>query len=116
MVNELRVCERYARAPHAGRLRVTCGNALPLFTGDQVGFPLPAWPNRDELLDGSLAGPQIVLNIGAVAVQGGGDKDLVLIAGAWLMRAVCVSLARFMDCTVDDVLDERTPIVVLSNQ
>lgn len=33
-----------------------------------------------------------------------------------MMRAVCVSLARFMDCTVDDVLDETTRIVVLSNQ
>jgi len=32
-VNELRVYERYALAPHAGRLRVTCENALPLFTG-----------------------------------------------------------------------------------
>jgi hypothetical protein len=34
------------------------------------GYPLTRLAsNRDDLLDGSLAGPQIVLNVGAVAVK-----------------------------------------------
>jgi Thiamine pyrophosphate enzyme, C-terminal TPP binding domain len=36
MVNDLRVCERYARTSHEGRLRVAWGNVLPLLTGGQV--------------------------------------------------------------------------------
>ena len=36
MVNDLRVCARHARSQIGYALAMTCGNALPLFTGGQV--------------------------------------------------------------------------------
>jgi len=51
MVNDLRVCARYARARIGRLLSATWGNALPLFTGGQVvAGSNPVSPTHEKAL------------------------------------------------------------------